>query len=109
MLGSELGPKAQVCRGLIQLNLQPHSESLPEHPQKVVVLIVLLQFPQLLLPIEGDAGDFQCVCAGSELLLGRVQVAEPVPLVDSEDAILVPLRDDITDVVVEGLNGGDQF
>lgn len=70
---------------------------------------MFLQFPKLLLPIERDAADFQCVRARAELLLGCVQVAEPVTLVDSEDAFVIPLGDDITDVVVEGLNGRHQF
>lgn len=70
---------------------------------------MFLQLPKLLLPVEGDAADFQCVSAGRELLLGRVQVAEPIPLVDAEDAVVIPLGDDVADMVVEGLNGGHQF
>lgn len=38
-----------------------------------------------------------------------MQVAEPIPLVDAEDAIVIPLGDDIADVVVEGLDGGHEF
>lgn len=38
-----------------------------------------------------------------------MQVAEPIPLVDAEDAIVIPLGDDIADVVVEWLNGGHEF
>lgn len=70
---------------------------------------MFLQLPKFLLPVEWDAADFQCVSAGGELLLGRVQVAEPIPLVDSEDTFVIPLGDDVADMVVEGLNGGHQF
>ena len=38
-----------------------------------------------------------------------MQVAEPVPLVNAEDAVVVPLGDDIADVVVEGLDGRHEF
>ena len=38
-----------------------------------------------------------------------MQVAEPVPLVDAEDALVIPLGDDIADVVVERLDGGHEF
>lgn len=38
-----------------------------------------------------------------------MQVAEPIPLVDAEDAIVVPLGDDVADVVVEGLDGRHEF
>lgn len=56
-----------------------------------------------------DASDFQCVCAGHQLPLGCVQVAEPIPLVDAKDAIIVPLGDDIADVIIEGFDGGHEF
>lgn len=61
---------------------------------------MVFQFLKLLLLVERDASDFQCVRAGHELPLGRVQVAEPISLVDAEDALVVPLGDDIADVVV---------
>lgn len=38
-----------------------------------------------------------------------MQVAEPISLVDAEDPLVVPLGDDIADVVVEGLDGWHEF
>lgn len=38
-----------------------------------------------------------------------MQVAEPVSLVDAEDPLIVPLGDDIADVVVKGLDGRHEF
>lgn len=37
---------------------------------------------------------------------GCVQVAEPIPLVDVEGIIVIPLGDDIADVIVERLDVG---
>lgn len=91
------------------MNLQPHSESLPELPQEVVVLVAVFQFLKVLLLVERDARDFQCVGARPGLPLGGVQVAEPVPLVDAEDAVVVAMGDDVADMVVEGLDGGHEL
>lgn len=38
-----------------------------------------------------------------------MQVAEPILLVDAEGAVIIPLGDDVADVVVERLDGGHEF
>lgn len=84
-------------------DLHPHLQYVSQLSCEVVFIVSVLQLSQLLLPVEGHAADLKVVRPwGEGLLLGQMQVADALSLVDLEVAFFVSVVDAVAHVVAEG-------
>lgn len=87
---------------LLKDELHPHLQRVTQLSCEVVFLVLVLQLSQLLLPVEGHAADVKVVRPRQHHpLLAQVQVADALPLVDFEKALLVAVVDVVAHVVAE--------
>lgn len=84
-------------------DLHPHPQDFSQLSCEVVFIVLVLHLWQLLLPVERHAADLKEICPwGEGFLPAQVQVADAVPLVDLEVAVIVPVIDAVAHVVAEG-------
>lgn len=83
-------------------DLHPHPQDFSQLSCEVVFIMLLLQLRQLLLLKERHAADLKQIRSwGEGFLLAQVQVADTLPLVDLEEALVVPVIDAVAHVVAE--------
>lgn len=84
-------------------DLHPHLQYFSQLSCEVVFIMSVLQLSQLLLPVEGHTADLKVVRPWEEgLLLGQMQVADALSLVDLEVAFFISIVDVIAHMVTEG-------
>lgn len=86
--------------------LHPHHQYVSQLSCEVVFVMLVLQFGQLRLPVEGYAADLKVISPRKRRrLFAEMQVADAFSLVDSEEALLVSGVNAVAHVVAESRQG----
>lgn len=83
-------------------DLHPHLKYISQLSREVVFIMAILQRDQLLLPKERHTTDLKGVRSWEEaVFLAQMEVADPLSLIDLEEAIFVAVVNVVADVVGE--------